>query len=493
MREKIKNALLKTILVGATAITSLSFNPLTKDNTESGKIRKEVAYAYKYNKQGFNIWDYYNSEKMQSKNIERILEQVPKEQEKEENKPRLSLKEYRKYFARQIPLNVDNARSLSEALILNPRGTIGTLAKKRADFITNNKDIRAGFDETIKRLMPYLPAIKSIFTEAGVPEELLYLTIHESDFTNSRSVAGAVGMFQFMTETGQRNGLIINDGIDERLNPILAAKAAASELASLYGIFNDWCLATEAYNVGKDGVKRRLDSKNYSCNNFYASLGEELKEKSEQKLKIKRNGTLQEILLRNKIPKSRLEELAVYNELNNKEILKAGQILRIPDAEMETPENLKEIATYFPRLMATLIVLETDYPDILNMPASDEHFGIEEIKSKTADYFVNENDTLWKIASVYAQNCAERCAESFVRRIKIYNKLPNDKIRKGQRIEVPYTPKTLYEFAMMERMNFQELKLLNQHLNPNKELPDGTKIITYKTPRTEELRIGYKG
>ena len=106
------------------------------------------------------------------------------------------------------------------------------------------------FGKGVARSGRYIEDFKRIFREEGVPEELAYLPHVESSFIwNARSGVGAVGMWQFMKSTGKRF-LLIDPGVDERLDPYSAARAAAAYLQELKDELGSWPLALTAYNQG---------------------------------------------------------------------------------------------------------------------------------------------------------------------------------------------------------------------------------------------------
>lgn len=113
----------------------------------------------------------------------------------------------------------------------------------------------------------YFPIFEETFHRYGLPEELKYMAVIESALNPvAVSRAGAKGMWQFMYTTGKSYGLTINSYVDERLDPVKSADAAARYLRDSYGVFGDWNLAISSYNCGAGNVSkaiRRSGSRNF--------------------------------------------------------------------------------------------------------------------------------------------------------------------------------------------------------------------------------------
>ena len=104
-----------------------------------------------------------------------------------------------------------------------------------------------------------VPKLKTIFTAARVPPELVWLAEVESGFdARAQSPAGALGLFQLMPATAKNFGLSLWPR-DQRRQPAAAAQAAAKYLRELHEKFGDWRLAVAAYNCGAGTVQKTLD------------------------------------------------------------------------------------------------------------------------------------------------------------------------------------------------------------------------------------------
>lgn len=127
----------------------------------------------------------------------------------------------------------------------------------------------------IKRSNRYFPIIEPILKADSVPDDFKYLALIESNFLERAiSPAGAVGIWQFMKETGKSYGLEVNSEVDERYHIEKATKAACQYLKKAKNKLGSWTLAAASYNAGMNGVKRQMDRQKE--NNYYNLLfGEE--------------------------------------------------------------------------------------------------------------------------------------------------------------------------------------------------------------------------
>lgn len=106
---------------------------------------------------------------------------------------------------------------------------------------------------------PYFEMYDVILNHYGLPKELKYLSVIESDLiAHAVSVAGAVGPWQIMPSEARSRGLRVNSRVDERTNFTKSTHAAAKILRDLYSQFNDWLLVIAAYNCGDGRMKQAI-------------------------------------------------------------------------------------------------------------------------------------------------------------------------------------------------------------------------------------------
>ena len=124
----------------------------------------------------------------------------------------------------------------------------------------------------MRRAGRYKEAVRRTLRAKGIPDDLLWLAMIESGFDPAaRSPAGAVGLWQFMPETGRQYGLSVDRWEDDRLDPIAATEAAAEFLSDLHRRFGSWDLAIASYNMGYASMA--LVVRKYNTNDFWALSG----------------------------------------------------------------------------------------------------------------------------------------------------------------------------------------------------------------------------
>jgi membrane-bound lytic murein transglycosylase D len=148
-------------------------------------------------------------------------------------------------------------------------GTSGArLNPKALIFVQDYMDKNTKDLQTMKTWgKPYFNMIDGILSKYGLPGELKYLAVIESELKpTARSWAGAVGPWQLMPGTARQLGLKVSRRSDERKNYYKSTVAAAKYLRDLYTEFGDWLLVIAAYNGGTGNVYnaiKRSGSQNF--------------------------------------------------------------------------------------------------------------------------------------------------------------------------------------------------------------------------------------
>jgi membrane-bound lytic murein transglycosylase D len=132
-------------------------------------------------------------------------------------------------------------------------------------FQTTGKKI---FTNWLARSERYIPFMKNLLRENGLPEDLVYMSLIESGFNPyAYSRRKASGPWQFIYLTGKRYGLKANWWVDERRDPEKSTIAATKYLKDLYDMFECWYLAAAGYNAGEGKILNAM--KRYRTEDFW--------------------------------------------------------------------------------------------------------------------------------------------------------------------------------------------------------------------------------
>ncbi len=128
--------------------------------------------------------------------------------------------------------------------------------------------IKNKFSNWLARSEKYIPFMRNVLREKGLPEDLVYLSLIESGFNPyAYSRSKASGPWQFIYLTGKRYGLKVTWWVDERRDPEKSTVAAAKYLKDLYDMFECWYLAAAGYNAGEAKIATAM--KRYRTEDFW--------------------------------------------------------------------------------------------------------------------------------------------------------------------------------------------------------------------------------
>lgn len=186
-------------------------------------------------------------------------------------------------FAAANPKHSQND-STSEQVVVNPKDAfkdlfetetvngmdISKLNPKAVGFVQDYMDENSDMLNKMKNWgRPYFDMMSKVLTQHGLPAQLQYLAVIESELKPSaKSWVGAVGPWQLMPATARLLGLKVNGRVDERKDFVKSTNAAAKYLSELYDIYQDWPLVIAAYNCGPGNVNKAIAKAGSS--NFWA-------------------------------------------------------------------------------------------------------------------------------------------------------------------------------------------------------------------------------
>lgn len=288
------------------------------------------------------------------------------------------------------------------------------------------------FERYMKNGEKYRPLIEEIFEDYGLPRELYFVGLIESGYhLHAKSIASAVGPWQFIKSTGLRYGLKVQHGIDERRNIVKATKAAALFFQDLYNIFGSWELALSAYNAGEYGVIRRI--RGAKTRDFY--------ELSEMKKLPKET--------RHYVPKV-LAAMEVYNNhkkygvthpnitstfYKNTDVVKIRQSVDVKWLSNKLGVDLNTFKELNPEILSSAIPYIPKHGISIRIPKGKESTLLASMKT----YKERQNDNIGTYKIKSGDNLIE-IARKFnisVGELKMLNQMSRNTIYTGQKLRVP--------------------------------------------------------
>jgi membrane-bound lytic murein transglycosylase D len=118
---------------------------------------------------------------------------------------------------------------------------------------------RAWLAAVMRKADPYRDYVAGRIREMGLPRELLYLPVIESEYRpDAVSRSGAAGIWQFMRNSISGYGMRIDEWRDDRRDFMKSTDAALKKLKYNHSVLKDWRLAVAAYNHGLNGMKKAI-------------------------------------------------------------------------------------------------------------------------------------------------------------------------------------------------------------------------------------------
>jgi len=214
---------------------------------------------------------------------------------------------------------------------------------------------------TLKRSTRFFPIIEKILKEENVPLDLKYLCVAESNLENVVSPAKAAGFWQFMESTGKNYGLEINENVDERYHLEKATRAACKHLKKLKEQFGNWALAAAAYNMGENGLSKRLNEQ--QLNNYW-----ELFLNEETSRYVYRCIAYKLIFENQELYNIRLTSMDFYKPIDYKEIVITKSIDDLRSYCTENKILYRQMKELNPWLRSTKLIVPANKSYMLKVP-----------------------------------------------------------------------------------------------------------------------------
>jgi hypothetical protein len=222
----------------------------------------------------------------------------------------------------------------------------------------------------LKRGHRWLPRIQEVLEQSGVPSDLMYLSVIESDLQNKVSPSNAVGFWQLLKGTAKDFNLEVTNEVDERYHSIKSTEAAAKYLKKAHDKFGSWSNAAASYNIGRRGLNSALDKQDVSS--YYDLLvGEETSRYLFRAIAIK-------LIFENPSQYGfNISEENLYREEDLREIEISESINNLRDWAFENNINYKILKRYNPWLRKNTLAVRKGKSYIFQIPKNSASVKIE--------------------------------------------------------------------------------------------------------------------
>lgn len=287
------------------------------------------------------------------------------------------------------------------------------------------------FKELLTRSGKYMPMIARVLNDEGLPQELGFLALIESEFVvNTASPNGAVGLWQFIAPTARKYGLRIDQWVDERRDPVKSTRAAAAYLKHLHDYYGRWFLATAAYNAGPGNIDKALrqsNAKDFWSIKAKASLSDETRDFVPKFIAISLIATnphhygFHEVRY---VPPMDYEEVEVRGSMNLSTLAELAET-SVPEIRQLNPALLRNATP--PGEKGYRIKLPADKAAIFLAKLNEKRPADEPENQQVVTHEVKRGETLFSIARFYGLT---------VRALMNFNGLTTPRLQIGQKLKI---------------------------------------------------------
>lgn len=322
----------------------------------------------------------------------------------------------------------------------------------------------ARFEQLLKQSLPLIIYVHKQLQDAGIPGEFSMLPMLESSYNPAQRGRrnGPAGMWQFVPGTARLHGVAVNRRYDGRLDPVASTRAAIKMLKTLHAQFDDWRLATMAYNAGPYAVMGALRERpdgtgspvpdlpvGHTTRNHLArmmALSCVLREPERFHVELPRPSAADE-LMAIKVPAgTRFKDVAVMAEIPESRLRALNPGYAGASVPSDSPRTLLLPATAAQSLAAALAVESSEAvaqvsetPDATasdSIPLPDEPAPPQDDDASTSTaaasapttrHRVRDGETLWSIAHRYHVSMQD---------LRRWNDLRGDTLRTGEELRI---------------------------------------------------------
>ncbi len=296
----------------------------------------------------------------------------------------------------------------------------------------------------------YFPIFEECLDKYNLPLEFKYLAVVESALNPSiKSGAGAKGLWQFMLTTGKIYGLETSSYEDQRCDPYLATEAACKYFIDLYKTYGNWELVLAAYNCGPGNVNKAIRRSGYKKSywELWPYLPKETRGYVPAFIAVNYVMTYaQEHDLHPLIPSKTYFHYDTLQVSHRVDLKKMSQQLDIPmdvitmlnpSYKIHVIPKTKEGRSLYLPIDKIGAFLDKE-KQILAMSREPVHHHSPSQKKAQITHYVQNNETLFHIASIYG------CTTS---QIKKWNNLKSTKLKNTQKLVVGFVDEDVVAMA----------------------------------------------